>query len=135
MKKILFVLCALMTLPVQAEIAVIVNPGVTDTLDASSIGKIFLGKSKRFPGGQSATPVNQSEGSDIMNQFNQKVLKRNSSQVKAYWSKLLFTGKGKPPAQLASDADVIKKVASDPSAIGYVDSASVDGSVKVVSSF
>lgn len=136
MKKLISgLLFCLATVTAQAEIAVVVNPGVSDTLDASTISKIFLGKSKRFPSGASATPVNQNEGNAIVDQFNQQVLKRNSSQVKAYWSKLLFTGKGKPPVQLASDADVLQKVASDASAIGYVDAASVNDTVKVIAKF
>ena len=52
--------------------------------------------------------------------------------MKAYWSKLVFTGKGTPPAELANEAAVLSHVAANPDAIGYVDAASVDGSVKVV---
>lgn len=44
-------------------------------------------------------------------------------------------GKGKPPKELSSDADIIKFVAENPGAIGYVDAASVDGSVKVLKKF
>jgi ABC-type phosphate transport system substrate-binding protein len=52
--------------------------------------------------------------------------------VKAIWSKLVFTGKAKPPTQLATSAEVVKAVAADPEAVGYVDRAAVDSSVKVV---
>jgi len=136
MKKLISsLLLCLASVFAQAEVAVVVNPGVSDTLDASAIGKIFLGKTKRFPGGTSATPINQEQGNAIVDQFNQQVLKRNSSQVKAYWSKLLFTGKGKPPMQVASDAEVLIQVASDVSAIGYVDATSVNDKVKVVARF
>jgi ABC-type phosphate transport system substrate-binding protein len=44
----------------------------------------------------------------------------------------VFTGKATPPKELASSADVVKAVAADPSAIGYVEKGAVDASVKVV---
>ena len=134
MKKLITFIFVLFCLNAQAEVAVVVNPNMADSLDSTAISKIFLGKSKRFPSGATATPINQ-DSNAVVDEFNKQVLKRSSSQVKAYWSKLLFTGKGKLPQQVANDSEVLKKVASDTSAIGYVNAASVDGSVKVVATF
>ena len=47
----------------------------------------------------------------------------------------MFSGKGKPPKELGSDADVINFVSSNPGAIGYIDAGSVNESVKVVATF
>ena len=55
--------------------------------------------------------------------------------MQAYWSKLVFTGKGTPPDELASSADAVAAVAKHENAIAYVDSAAVDGSVKVVTTY
>jgi len=65
-------------------------------------------------------------------QFYTQVAGKDEAQVKAIWSKLVFTGKATPPKELASSADVVKAVAADPNAIGYIEKAAVDGSVKVV---
>lgn len=46
----------------------------------------------------------------------------------------MFTGKGQAPIILQDAAAVKKAVISDPKAIGYIDKAAVDGSVKVVMS-
>lgn len=47
---------------------------------------------------------------------------------------MIFTGKGHPPAEM--DAAAVKaKVASDPSAIGYIDASEVDASVREVARF
>jgi hypothetical protein len=59
-------------------------------------------------------------------------LGRSSSQVSAYWSKLVFTGKGIPPKEVADDAAVVDLVSKNPSVIGYIDKASVTDAVKVV---
>ena len=118
---------------VSAEIAVIVNPA--NTADSPQVSRIFLGKAKSFSNGSPAIPVNLSEASPLTSEFNKKVLNKSSSQLKAYWSKLVFTGKGTPPKAVSSDAEMIKLVSANPNLIGYVDAASVDGSVKVVASF
>lgn len=131
-------LAALLTataLPAFAEIAVIVNPGNSSNLDTESINRIFLGKTKSFPNGQSVTPVNQKENSSVRNEFDNKVLEKSPSQMKAYWSKLIFTGKGTPPEEVGDDAAMKAKVASDASAIGYIDASAVDATVKVVQTF
>ncbi len=116
-----------------AEVAVIVHPSAGfNSLTEDDISRIFLGKSKSFPGGGQAVPVNQNEGSATRDKFNEAVCKKNASQYKAYWSQLVFTGKGTPPKDIGNDAAVKAQVAANPNAIGYVDSSAVDASVKVV---
>lgn len=118
-----------------AEIAVIVHPSNGDTLDKSTINKIFLGKIKSFPGGNSAVPINLNEDSETRSAFDKNVLNKSSTQVKAYWSKLMFSGKGTPPKQATNDAEMKSLVAGNPTHIGYIDTAQVDGSVKVILTF
>jgi len=117
----------------SAEIAVVVHPssGVT-SLTEDDIARIFLGKSKSFPSGTAAVPVNQDEGAPARDKFNEAVCKKNSSQYKAYWSQLVFTGKGTAPKDGGNDAAVKALVAANPTMVGYVDSSVVDSSVKVV---
>ena len=57
----------------------------------------------------------------MRSQFYTKVAGKDEAQVKAIWSKLVFTGKATPPKELASNGDVVKAVSADPNAIGYVD--------------
>ncbi|MCY7295922.1 phosphate ABC transporter substrate-binding protein [Alteromonas sp. a30] len=119
---------------VLAEVAVIVHPSNTSQLNTESIKRIFLGKDVLFPDGSKIAPMAMESG-PIADEFNQKVLERNSSQLKAYWSKLVFTGKGVPPEYVTSDADMVKAVAGAANKIGFVNSASVDDSVKVIATF
>jgi len=120
---------------VFADVAVIVNASNTATISDSDISRLFLGKLKAFPDGDKAAAVNSKFGSATRNEFEKKLLKKNSSQVKAYWSKLIFSGKGKPPNELGSDKDILALVASDPTIISYVDATSVDETVKVIKTF
>ncbi|WP_438862292.1 substrate-binding domain-containing protein [Neptunicella sp.] len=135
MKSLLFCTLMLLSSIARADIAVIVHPSNADAMDANDISKIFLGKSSSFPGGSKAVPVNQGEDQAARTEFDDKVLNKSASQLKAYWSKLLFTGKGSPPQNQANDSEVIALVASNPNIIGYVDAAAVNDSVKVVATF
>nr|WP_136249642.1 phosphate ABC transporter substrate-binding protein [Ningiella ruwaisensis] len=117
---------------VSAELTIIVNPANNSAIDDKTVQRIFLGKEKKFGDGTETIPVNQVADSAIRQSFDENVLGRSSSQVSAYWSKLVFTGKGIPPKEVTSDAEVIDLVSKNPSVIGYVDSASVTDAVKVV---
>jgi ABC-type phosphate transport system substrate-binding protein len=116
---------ALAAAAANAEVAVIVSAKSTaSSLTADEISSIYLGKSTAMKPVDNATPVRS--------QFYSKVAGKDEAQVKAIWSKLVFTGKATPPKALPSSADVVKAVAADPNAIGYVEKAAVDDTVKVV---
>jgi ABC-type phosphate transport system substrate-binding protein len=60
------------------------------------------------------------------------VLKKNASQLKAYWAQQVFTGGGKPPPELEGDDAVLKHVADTPGGIGYVESGKTRAGVRVI---
>ena len=125
--------CLLFITPMSfAEVAVIVNPANANAVSDDDINRIFLGKNKTFANGDSVEAVNLKTGEATREEFETKALGKTSSQVKAYWSKLIFSGKAKPLNELGSDSEIISFVASTPNAIAYVNAASVDASVKVV---
>ena len=139
MKKLfyglMFSIMTLMSSAVFAEVAVIVNPANGNSLSDSDISRIYLGKSKSFGDGTSIEAVNQQPDAGVTEAFNEKVVKKSSSQLKAYWSKLVFTGKGTPPKELDSDEAVLDFVAKNPGAIGYIDASKVNDSVKVIGKY
>ncbi len=118
-----------------ANIAVIVNSANSATINESDISRIFLGKIKKFSTGDKVTIVNLKFKQATRNEFEEKALKKSASQVKAYWAKLMFSGKGKPPKEFASDKEILSFVMANPGAIGYIDEKSVDSSVKVIKTF
>lgn len=119
----------------KSEVVVIVHPSNTADINKAQISRIFLGKKKSFSSGGQAVPITQNESIASTKEFNSKVLNKSGSQLKAYWSKLVFTGKGTPPKAVASDAEMIALVSANPNLIGYIDAASLTDSVKVVGKF
>lgn len=109
-----------------AEVAVIVNPGAAKAPSQAEVANIFLGKDKSMKG------YDQAGWNATKEAFYTKVTSKNEAQLKSYWSGLVFTGKGQPLPSVGSDADVVAKVAGEADAIGYVDAAAVNDSVKVL---
>ncbi len=119
----------------HAETAVVVHPSNGVELTKKQISRIFLGKLRKFPGGDKALPVNLPEGSDLRVHFDRKILKKSPAQIKSYWSIQLFTGKGTPPQQAEDSSEVKALVGENPNLIGFIDASEVDESVRVVFSF
>lgn len=118
-----------------AEVAVIVNPANGDTISKDDIASLYLAKTKTFPGGKNATTLDLPEGSPARVEFVSKVVGKDEAQMKAYWARLIFTGKGVPAQVMENDAAVKAHVAKNADAIGFIEVISVDSTVKVVSTF
>jgi ABC-type phosphate transport system substrate-binding protein len=116
-----------LTLPAMAEVVVVVNAKAAESsMTKDQVSQFFLGKSSAY------TPVDQPDSAPIRAEFYKKVTDKEASQVKALWSKLVFTGKATMPKEAGDSAAVKKAVAADPKAIGYIEKSAVDASVKVV---
>lgn len=115
-----------------AEIVVIVNnKNPVNSLNADQVEKLFLGKSSAFPDGAAAIPVDLPKGAE-REQFYQKSTGKSPSQLRAYWSKQIFTGSGQPPKEAESVQEMVNLVGRNPNLIGYVDKAAVNNTVKPV---
>ncbi|WP_338847305.1 hypothetical protein V8J88_01135 [Massilia sp. W12] len=118
--------CALCASALAAEIVLVVNPkNPATSLTVEQVSQVYLGISNSF------TPLDQVE-SPLRAEFYKKVTNKEPGQVRAIWAKLVFTGKGRMPRELAGNDDVKKAVAADPNAIGYIEKSALDGSVKAV---
>ncbi len=115
-----------------ADVVVIGNTAGPDTITNNQVRDLYLNRSKQLPDGQKATPFELPGGNAVRAEFHDKITGRNDAQLKAFWSKQVFTGRGQPPAEAASGAAMKAQVSSTPGAIGYIDEADVDSSVKVI---
>lgn len=137
MKSVLLPLAALLALggvtQARAELAIIAHPqNSLMGISKDEIRDIYRGLQKTFAGGGRVEAVDQAAGSAARDKFNNDVLQMNESRRKSYWSKLMFTGKGKPPRVLNGDEAIRDWVASHPEAVGYIDGGKLDSRVKVL---
>ena len=73
-----------------------------NSLDKQKISAIFLGKTFTFPDGIPVEPIEQVDDSAAHEEFHQLVTEKTGSQLKAYWSKMVFSGLSNPPREVAS---------------------------------
>jgi ABC-type phosphate transport system substrate-binding protein len=116
-----------------AEVVVVVSAANPLTsLPQAQVANIFLGRSGYLSGDQRALVVDQVDGSATREAFYRYLVGWSAAQVKAHWSKMVFTGRGKPPRQLEDDTAVIAFIAAHPDAIGYMQRDRADSSVKIL---
>jgi hypothetical protein len=127
------ILCLGAELAAAADVVAVVSARSTARgLTRSQVMDLFLGKSNRLPGGRTAVPVDQAEGSAARDAFYLAFADKSAAQMKAHWSKVIFTGRGQPPREVASGALVKKLLAGNADAIGYIERSEVDDSVRIV---
>jgi len=116
-----------------ADLVVIVSArSQVNALRPDQVAAIFLGQTARFPDGVEAVPLDLPLGSPLRNEFYLRVASKTPALLKAHWSKMVFTGRGQPPAELLDSAAVRRRVAENPELIGYIDRAALDPSVRPV---
>jgi ABC-type phosphate transport system substrate-binding protein len=113
-------------------VAVVSSKSPITTLSKNQVMDIFLGKRTSFPDGSLAVPIDQTEGSTARDEFYNRTAGMSPAQVKAFWSKIIFTGRGQPPKTVTSSLEAKKLLIASPNAISYIDQSLVDSSVRVV---
>ena len=114
------------------EVTVVSAKSTVITLSKSQVADIFLGKTTRFPDGSQAVPIDQSEGTLARDEFYAWIAGKSAAQMKAYWSRIIFTGRGQPPKAVASSSETKKLVVANHNTIGYIEPQLVDDTVRVV---
>ena len=124
---------SLAAVPAIADVVAVVSAkSAVTVLSRSQLADIFLGKASRFPNGVPAEPVDQADGSVARDEFYAKLDGKSASQLKAYWSKIIFTGRGQPPPVVANSNEMKRRLIGNPAAIGYIETNQVDDTVRVV---
>jgi len=118
----------------QSEPVVVVVSATSPVskLDKEQVANLFLGKSSSYPDGSAAVPIEQTDSTAAHEEFHKSITEKSASQLKSYWSKMIFSGKGTAPKEVSSNAELLKLLAGNPTMIGYVDKTAADKTVKVV---
>jgi ABC-type phosphate transport system substrate-binding protein len=118
---------------VHADVVPVVSArSQVQEMSKNQVVDIFLGRANRFPNGEQAVPIDQAEGSEVRDVFYLQFANRSAAQLKAYWSKIVFTGKGEPPREVSPSERVKRVLAENPHYIGYIERAELDANVKMV---
>lgn len=120
MRAALALLLALMATPPQTSFVAVVNEanGVT-SVHAAELSKMFLGKTSRWPSGVAVVPVDLAQAG-ARAAFSEAVHHKSVAAVRAYWQQQIFSGRGVPPVEKASNGEVLDFIRATPGAVGYV---------------
>ncbi len=106
------------------------DPGVLVVMNAASgvesltrdqVVNIFLGRFRQLPNGMPALPIDQPADQPLKATFYQRLVNKQLAEIRAYWARLVFSGKTTPPRQAETPEQVLQWLAENPGAVAYLD--------------
>jgi ABC-type phosphate transport system substrate-binding protein len=130
-------LAALSSLPsplpaADVPIRVVVHPHRAARMTRSEVRAIYLKRKLFWADGQPIIPINREAGSAVRETFSERIFGQGSRRLAGYWNQRYFEAGEFPPGTLASEEAVIRFVAGNENAIGYVTREDVGDGVAVV---
>jgi len=115
-------------------VVVVAKDSSISELNSQHVANIFLARTNRFPNGEKAAPI-ELKNQTAREGFYQQISGKSPRQLNAYWTTLVFTGKGKPPKGYPHSADLLFKLNNQSGAITYIADTQVTDEMKVVYRF
>jgi hypothetical protein len=116
-----------------ADLVVVANPksGI-ERLSQDEVINIYLGRYRRLASGITAEPVDLPGDAEQKLRFYRRLVGKTLAEINAYWARLVFSGRTRPP-QIAENAEAaLDFVAARPGALAYVERTQVDKRVRIV---
>ncbi len=109
----------------------IVNPEVDVTLMSTDEARLYVTmRHKAWPNGVPVKVFVLPDEDPLHRAFANAVLGMFPYQLRRIWDRQLFSGTGQAPITVATEEEMMRRVASTPGALGYVDSVPPDAPVR-----
>lgn len=110
-----------------AEIVVVAHPDLpVDALSAGQLRNVFVGE-LTFVGRVKVLPVGYEDSSTMSDGFLRAVVGMDSRRYRVYWIKEVFHSGRVPPRMVQGVDEMLRIVATEPGAIGYVPAERLEG--------
>jgi hypothetical protein len=100
-------------------------------VDTATLQRLYKGRAIEV-GGVPVVPVHLAAGQALRGRFFAEVLNDTEEKYTAYWTVRRHIGKGIPPLELKTVADVIQHVQRTPGALGYIGASDLKPGLNVV---
>jgi len=110
-------------------------PRIKLDLTQDEVVNIYLGRYRRLTSGVTAEPVDLADDSELRARFYRSLVNKSLAEISAYWARLVFSGKTRPPHQLNSVEAALQHVATQPGALAYLERSQADRRVRIVFEF
>ncbi|MGF1756051.1 hypothetical protein L4C33_20985 [Vibrio makurazakiensis] len=113
-------------------VLVVSNKNPTSSLTKEQVIDIYMGRYNTLPNGLSVRTTDLVDSHGSNHDFYDQMVKRTEKQMEAYWARLLFSTRAKPPIKFNSSSEVIAHLESSANNIGYIPEALVTNNLKVI---
>jgi hypothetical protein len=131
----ILILCCLFAWPplAQADMVLVANPqsGI-ERLNRDDVVNIFMGRYRLLASGITAEPIDLADDTGLRARFYRALVNKSLAEINAYWARLVFSGKTRPPRVLDSVDAALQAVISNPGALAYLERSQIDKNVRVV---
>lgn len=135
-KALILAICILFSIThthASATVQVIINSSMKlDSLTTTQLRRIYSMRQSVWPNGQPITVYALPRSHPTHQVFSKKTLKIFPYQLDRVWNKLVFSGTGKKPIIVDTQAQLLEAVSSTEGAIGYIDNMEIKDAVNVV---
>jgi hypothetical protein len=116
------VLAICVACPARAELMVVagVDSGLA-ALSRADVVNIFMGRLRVLPDGRDAHPLDAPADSVERATFYRRLLGKGQQEIRAYWARLVFSGRTAPPRERPPGRSLQAELDADPQAIAYVE--------------
>ena len=109
----------------QGIVLVSAHAGGVAEVDRETAAQLYLGRRTTLPDGRGVRLLDLPAGAE-RDLFYQRLTGKNPSQIRAYWSRLVFTGRAHPPQEALDIDDALRRVLADRNALAYLPAAAAD---------
>lgn len=119
---------------VSADPMLIANPRVSaEEVSLNTTRLIFSMQRGQWPDGEPVRVFVLPDDSQVHREFSKHLLSLYPRQLRRVWDRQLYSGTGQAPETVANEAEMRRRVAGTPGAIGYLPSEMIDDTVHVLS--
>jgi hypothetical protein len=93
---------------------------------------LFSMRQTRWPDGMRAWVFVLPDANPVHSAFSKEVLNLYPYQLRQTWDRQIFSGTGQAPTEVATEEEMIRRVASTPGAIGYVRKVNPHDPVRII---
>ncbi|MBS3934652.1 MAG: hypothetical protein KGZ43_00640 [Sulfuritalea sp.] len=117
----------------RADLVLVAHPGSgIERLTRDEVINIYLGRYRLLDSGLNAEPLDHPADAEARYRFYRSLVNKSPAEINAYWARLIFSGKTRPPRVVGSVERMLELVAASPGVLAYVDRSQADARVKIV---
>tara|TARA_B100000700_G_scaffold10193_1_gene10451 strand:+ start:367 stop:804 length:438 start_codon:yes stop_codon:yes gene_type:complete len=103
-----------------------------ESISKRELVDVYMGRFEVLESGHKVKPVDYESGSDLRTLFYKSLVNKSERQINAYWSRLIFSGRAKPPLQVSSPEESLAYLLTNQSALAYMPVNRVSEEMKIV---